>query len=111
MKKILFLSLVALGSTAFAASNNFKVDLFQNSVVNGKTLKAGEYKISMENGNAVIRNHKGSIEVPAHEVTLAKKAQSTALTYLNNTDLQAIRVGGTRTQIVFGPSTATHNGM
>lgn len=110
MRKILLLSFVALCATAFAASNTFRVDLFQNSVVNGKALKAGEYKITVENGNAVLRHGKESIEVPAHEVTLPKKAENTALTYLDNTQLQTISVGGTRTQIVFGSPTPMHAG-
>jgi hypothetical protein len=111
MKKTLLISFVALAGTAFAASNTYRVTLFQDSVVAGKTLKAGEYKISMQNGTAVIKEGKASIEVPAREETAAKKIASTELLYKNGTDLQQIRVGGTHTEIVFAGASPTRSGM
>ena len=86
---------------AFAASNTFKVDIFQDSVVDGKTLKAGNYKIMMENGNAVIKQGNHTIEVPAREENEPNKIASTELIYKDTTNLQQIRVGGTHTRIVF----------
>ena len=86
---------------AFAASNTFKVDIFQDSVVDGKTLKAGNYKIMMENGNAVLKEGKQTIEVPAREENEPNKIASTELLYKDTTNLQEIRVGGTHTRIVF----------
>ena len=88
MKKTLLLGFAAFGATAFAASNTYKVNLFQDSVIEGKTFKAGDDKISMENGNAVIRQGKVSVEVPAREQTGATKNPQTELTYENNTDLK-----------------------
>ncbi|HWF45995.1 MAG TPA: hypothetical protein VG168_03235 [Bryobacteraceae bacterium] len=111
MKKILVLGFVALGATAFASSNTFKLHIYQDSVVEGKTLKAGDYKLSMENGNAVISQGKKSIEVPAREETAPKKAESTELNYVNNTNLQAINMGGSHTRIVFEGSIPAHSGM
>jgi hypothetical protein len=111
MKNILLWGFVALGATAFASTNTFKVRIFQNSVVEGKALKAGEYKLSMQNGNAVITQGKTSIEVPAREVTIPNKPDSTELTYVNNTNLQAINVGGSHTRIVFEETTPAHSGM
>lgn len=111
MKKTLLISFVALAGTAFAASNTYKVNLFQDSVVAGKTLKAGECKISLENGTAVIKQGKESIAVPAREETAPKKIASTELFYKNGSDLQQISVGGTHTEIVFGGSAPTLPGM
>jgi hypothetical protein len=111
MKKTLLLGLVALGATAFAASNTYKVNLFQDSVIEGKTFKAGDYKISMENGNAVIKQGKVSVEVPAREQTDAAKNSQTELTYDNQTDLKQISLGGTRTTIVFEGATPMHSGL
>ena len=101
MKKTLLLSLVALGSMAFAAGNTFKVNIDHDSVVEGKTVKAGEYKVSMENGNAVLRHGKESIEVPAKEEASSTKFPSTELTYSGDTNLQEVDLGGTTTRIVF----------
>jgi hypothetical protein len=111
LKKTIILGFVALGATAFASSNTFRVHIFQNSVVEGKTLKAGDYKLSMNNGTAVIRQGKTSIQVPAREETAPTKAASTELTYLNNQDLEAINVGGSHTRIVFEGPKAAHSGM
>src|SRR5579863_3063296 len=105
MKKTLLLGFVALGATAFAASNSFKVQLFQDSVVEGKTLKAGEYKLSIENGHALISEGKESIQVPARAETEPNKISATELIYHDNTQLQEVRIGGTHTRIVFEGAT------
>jgi hypothetical protein len=111
MKKILLLGFAALGATAFAASNTFKVQVFQDSVVEGKTLKAGEYKLAIENGNAVISEGKESIHVPAREETEPNKISATELIYHDNTQLQEIRIGGTHTRIIFEGATPMNSGM
>jgi hypothetical protein len=111
MKKQLILGFVALGATAFAASNTFKVHIFKDSVIEGKTLKAGDYKLSIENGNAVIKMGGESIAVPAREETQPNKAASTELLYVGDTNLQAISVGGTRTRIVFDGAASAHPGI
>jgi hypothetical protein len=111
MKKTLLVSLVALGSLAFAAGSTFKVNLDQDSVVAGKSLKAGTYKISVENGNAVLTHGKESIEVPAKEETAPNRYSDTALTYSGNANLEEIDLGGTHTKIVFEATAPTHEGQ
>ncbi len=111
MKKTLILSLVALGTMAFAASNGYKVTLLQDSVIEGKSFKAGDYKISVENGNAVIKQGKESVQVPAREETVAEKVYATQMRYTDNSNLQAIAVGGTHTRIVFEAPAGTHSGL
>jgi hypothetical protein len=101
MKKTLLAGLVVFAGIGFAASNTFKVDIYQDSIVEGKTLKAGSYKIVLENGNAVIKQGKQTIEIPAREENEADKVVSTELVYRDQTNLQQIRVGGTHTRIVF----------
>lgn len=111
MRKMLIVAFLALGGTVFAASNTYKVDLLQKSVVDGKTLNTGTYHISMKDGNAVLTRGKQAIEVPAREETQANKIASTELFYRNGDNLQRISVGGTHTAIVFGGAAATHKGM
>jgi hypothetical protein len=101
MKNTLLASFLVLAGTALAASNTFKINIFQDSVVDGKTLKAGDYKIMLENGNAVIKQGNQTLEVPAHEETESNKIASTELIYKDTTTLEEIRVGGTHTRIVF----------
>ena len=111
MKKVLLSSFVALGTVAFAASGTVKVNIFQDSVIEGKTVKAGQYKLSMENGNAVLTAGKQSVSVPAREETVPNKISSTQLIFTNNTTLQEIRLGGTNTKIVFDNGNTAHAGM
>jgi hypothetical protein len=96
---------------AFAAGDTVKVNIFKDSVIDGKTIKAGDYKISMENGNAVLRHGKESIEVPAKEETGADKFSTTALTYRDNANLEEIDLGGTHTKIVFENSAPMPTGQ
>jgi hypothetical protein len=109
VKKTLLLSFIALGSMAFAASNTAKVNLLRDSIIEGKTLKAGEYKVSVENGTAVLKRGKESIEVPAREETAPSRFSETELTYKDDTNLEEIHLGGTHTKIVFEGAAPEHS--
>jgi hypothetical protein len=111
MKKTLLLTFVALGATAFASSNTFRMTLTQDSVVEGKTLKAGDYKVSIENGNAVIKQGKETIEVPAREENESSKYSTTSLLYQNDDKLSEVRFGGTHTRIIFEGATSMNSGQ
>lgn len=102
---------LVLGATAYAASNTYKVEILQDSVIEGKAVKAGDYKVSMLNGNAVLKHGKDTIEVPAREVTATSKPASTELTYRDQTNLEEISIGGTHTKIVFEGAVPTQSGL
>jgi uncharacterized protein with PhoU and TrkA domain len=108
--KTILVSFVALSSMAFAAGNISKVNLDHDSVIEGKTLKAGAYKLSMENGNAILRRGKESIEVPAKEENSSTKFGATELMYKDSTTLEEIDLGGTTTRIVFEGAAQAHSG-
>ena len=65
---ILLLSMVSL-AIASAASNNVSLELFQNTVVNGTTFKAGAAKLEIKDNKAVLKQGKvvaeASIKVEA----------------------------------------------
>jgi len=111
MKKTLVLSLVFAGATLFASGNTFNMSLTQDSVIEGKTLKAGDYKVSFENGNAVIKQGKETIEVPAREETESNKFAATSLMYQNDGKLSEVRFGGTHTKIVFEGASSMNSGQ
>ncbi len=110
MKKTLLFGFLAFGAAAFAANHSYHMTLAQDSVVEGKTLKAGDYKVTFDNGNAVIKSGKDSIEVPAREENDATKFQSTSLLYNENT-LNEVRFGGTHMKLVFEGEAPTHAGQ
>jgi hypothetical protein len=112
MKKTLLLSVMVFGATAFASSDKpFKITLTQDSIVEGKTLKAGDYKVSFENGTAMIKQGKDVIQVPAREENDAMKFESNSLVYQDDGKLSEVRIGGTHTKIVFDGDSSMHAGQ
>jgi hypothetical protein len=107
--------LLTLSSTALltlsAASLSYKISLLDDSVVSGKQVKAGDYKLELKDSNtAVLMHGKKSIEVPARAETSPTKFANTEIEYSNNRDVREVRIGGTNTTIVFGGTNATTNG-
>ena len=110
LTKLLSGSMTVGMMVAFAASNTYHVQLYQDSVVDGKSIKAGDYKIQMQNNTAVLKEGKQTIEVPARAEQAANKFASTEVEYTNNNKLQEIHVGGSKTKIVFGGVNGTAGG-
>jgi hypothetical protein len=110
MFRKLLLSSISVGAmVAIAATNSYHVQIYQDSVIAGKSIKAGDYKIEMQNNKAVLTKGKQTIEVPAHAETGAKKFSSTEMEYRDKT-IQQIRVGGSKTKIIFDGANATAGG-
>ena len=95
---------------ASAATGTFKVSILQNSVVDGKKLKAGDYKLEIQNNVAVLKHGKDIVQAPAREETSASKFATTEIQYTNNNNLQEIHIGGTNTKIVFSKSNTAGDG-
>lgn len=111
MKKTLFVGFFALSALTFAAGNTYKVNLLQDSIVEGKTLKAGEYKVSVDNGTAVFKRGKESVEVHARIENDSQKFGDTVMTYKGSNDLREIRVGGTHAKIVLDSAAPVQTGQ
>lgn len=86
---------------ASAATGTFKVSILQDSVVDGKKIKAGDYKLEMLNNMAVLKHGREVVQLPAREETSPSTFATTEIQYTNNNDLQEIHIGGTNTKIVF----------
>ena len=104
------LSLFVAG-VATASAATYRVSLYQDSTVNGQELKAGDYKIEVNNNTATLKKGKQTVEVPVHEETAPSKFASTQLQYVENNKLQEIRLGGTTTKLVFGNASTAAGGM
>ncbi len=97
---------IATGATlAFAASNVYKVDVLDDTTVEGKQVKAGTYKIEVENNKATLKRGKESIEVPGHTEKATSKYSRTQIQYVDNA-MHEIHLGGTNTKIVFSQAGA-----
>ncbi len=91
---------IAGAMAAFAATGTYRVNILQDGIIEGKQIKAGDYKISVENNTAVLKHGKQSIEVPAHAEQSQSKYSDTQVQYVDNA-IREIHVGGTMTKIVF----------
>jgi hypothetical protein len=78
--------------------------LSQPSKLNGKQLKAGEYRLNVENTKVTIVNGKESLEIPVKVETNDTKFDNTAVRYTGTGDkvtITEIRIGGTKTRLMF----------
>jgi len=101
MKLFLLFVTVAL-MVASAASYN--VTLFQPSLIGGKELKAGEYKLTVDGDKAIFATGKEKVEAPAKIETADTKFSSTSVRYDNEggkMKVTEIRIGGTNQRLVF----------
>ena len=103
---------IALAGLAIASAAQHRVTLFEESVLNGATLKPGDYKLVIDGGKATLSRGKQSVEAP---VTLQKgdaKFASTSVRYSGGgaPQLKEIRVGGTDTRVVFDSAPGTAAG-
>ena len=101
MLKKMLAGFVTVGAVAaMAATGTYKVNLMQNSTLDGQQLKAGTYKVDVVNDMATLKHGKTTVQAPAREETAQNKFQNTQMVYTNN-NLQEIDIGGSHTKIVF----------
>jgi hypothetical protein len=103
MKKVLIaFATVALAVASAAA--NYKVTLFQPSMIAGTELKPGDYKIEVKDNRAVVKSGKTVVEADVKIETAGEKFGSTSVRYNSANgkyQVQEIRLGGTNTKLVF----------
>jgi len=101
-KLLLAFSTVAL--SAAIAADTYRVTLFQPSVVNGATLKPGDYKVEVSGDRAVIKGNGAKVEADVKVEPVDQKYAATSVRYLNGDGklkVEEIRLGGTKTKLVF----------
>jgi hypothetical protein len=100
-KFVLAFGILAL---AVASAENFRVTISQPTSVKGTQLKAGEYRLNIENSKCTMVNGKQSVEVGVKVETADKKFDTTAVRYTGTGEKQSIseiRIGGTKTRLIF----------
>jgi hypothetical protein len=101
-----FVLAFAILALAVASAATYKVTLTQLSVVNGNELKAGDYRLDVQNDKVTIVKGKQSVEVPVKIENVEEKYGTTAIRYSNEGGkftISEIRLGGTKTKLVFTP--------
>ena len=101
-RKLVFLFAVA--GLALASAKSYSVKLFQPATVGGKELAPGEYKVEVNGEKAVIRNGKTDAEATIKVEDGETKYGTTTVRFTDENGkfhIQEIRLGGTRTKLVF----------
>jgi hypothetical protein len=104
-------SILAFATLALAvasAASSYSVTFFQPVVVNGQTLKAGDYKVHYSDNKATIQQGKKVTEVPVKVETNGDRYSATSVR-LNGAQVEEIRLGGTNTKLVFEKTGAGTN--
>jgi hypothetical protein len=100
MTKLIF-AFATVALVAASAATKYNVTLFQPSVVNGTELKPGDYKVEVEGDKAFFKQGKSSFEAPVRVQETGEKNKTNTVRYVQGTKVQEIRIGGTRTKLVF----------
>lgn len=109
MKKLvvifaLFALVAAIAGTVPAIGPSYNVKLLRVSTVKGMDLKEGDYRLNLGKETATIGNGKVSVEAAVKIETAESKFDTTAIRYTETAGksvISEIRVGGTKTKIVF----------
>ena len=103
IKKVLIL--FATLAVAAASAATYNVNLLEPTLLNGKELKAGQYKIDVQGDKAVFHRGKQTTEAPVRVETKGEKFRQTTFRYDRDPDgrmkLQEIKIGGSNTSLVF----------
>jgi hypothetical protein len=79
------------------------VTLSQPSTLKGTELKAGEYKLNVQEDKVTVVNGKQTLEVPVKVESVEQKYESTSVRFVGTEKpkITEIRIGGTKTKLVF----------
>jgi hypothetical protein len=101
-KFVLAFAIFSIGVAS--AAGTYKITLNQPSVVKGNQLKAGEYRLNVEESKVTIASGKESVQVPVQVENNDQKFDATTVRYTEvggKQIISEIRIGGTRTRLVF----------
>ena len=96
--------LVFFCGVAVASGKTYSVTLYQQSIVGSAQLQPGDYKLDVDGSKVTLRNGKKATEAEVKVETGDQKYSSTTVRYQNgdgNYRIQEIRLGGTKTKLVF----------
>jgi len=108
MKKVV-LSVVAFAGMALAAGKTYDLKLYGPAMVGNTELKAGEYRVEVTDDKAVIKGAKVQKEAAVKVETGDDKYSTTTvrLSAGEKPQIKEIRLGGTKTKLVFSESAGT----
>jgi len=102
MKKVALFACLLAGM-AFASAKSYVVTFFEPAMVGGTELKAGDYKLEIQDQKIVIKHGKSVAEAQVKIETGDAKYPSTSVEFGNvggKNQVREIRVGGTNMKLV-----------
>lgn len=91
-----------------SAAGSYNVTFYNPVIVNGTTLQPGDYKLEVKENTAIIKQGKVIAQAPVKIENNDKKFLTNTVR-LDGTQVDEIRLGGTRTRLIFDKkSTATN---
>jgi hypothetical protein len=102
--KTLLLTFATFGLAIASAASSYKITLHQPTLVAGKELKPGVYKLEVNESTAKLSQGKQTVETPVKMETADTKFRDTSVRYRNGDGkyrVEEIRIGGTSTRLVF----------
>jgi hypothetical protein len=96
--------MLAIAAAAAFCAENYKITLFQPSVVTGTELKAGAYRLQVTDQKVVLYDGKKPIDLAAKIETGGQKFSATTVRYSSRdgkAEIAEIRLGGTSTRLIF----------
>jgi type 1 fimbria pilin len=103
MKKLMVFAIL-FAFAAFAASNVFHVTFQSDAWIGANQVKAGDYKVSVDDGKVTFKSGKTVIEVPGKIETAEHKFATTGIvivTVAERPQVKEIEIGGSASRIVF----------
>jgi hypothetical protein len=101
------LSAFAFAAIAMAAGKTYNVKLFEPAMLGNTVLKPGEYRVEVNDQTAVVKSGRVVKEAAVKVETGDSKYDATTVRLSSgaNPRIQEIRIGGTKTKLVFEDST------
>lgn len=102
LKCVMCLGALAIGVAS--AASGYQVTLPEATTVAGHELKPGDYKVEVNGDKATIKAGKNTVEAAVKTVTGDAVYRETLVRYTNGDGkyhLSEIRLGGTKTKLVF----------
>lgn len=103
MNRKIVLSALAFAGMAVAAGKTYNIKLYEPAMVGNTELKAGEYRVEVNDQTAVIKSGKVKQEAAVKVETSDSKYDNTTVRLSSGAKprIQEIRIGGTKTKLVF----------
>ncbi|MGA3026974.1 MAG: hypothetical protein ABSF98_19635 [Bryobacteraceae bacterium] len=96
--------MLVFAGAGLASASTYNIKLLQTTNVHGTQLKAGEYRLDVDNGKAVFHRGKTIAEAPAKLATAERKYADTKFVYDRGSDgqltLREIDLGGSTVRVV-----------